>query len=74
MEGDRCWAGHVAVGRALLRSRQLPVRLAGRLVLAKPLSRLAARSYRWVADHRYQLPGGTAACDPRQRPDRRVHQ
>jgi len=26
---------------------------------------LAGKVYTWVADHRYQLPGGTPACAPK---------
>lgn len=69
VDGDQRWAGHVAVGQTLLRARRWPVRLTGRLLLARALAPLAARGYRWVADHRHRLPGGTPACDPRQPPD-----
>ena len=34
----------------------------GALLMAPGVSWVAARAYRWVADHRHQLPGGTAAC------------
>jgi predicted DCC family thiol-disulfide oxidoreductase YuxK len=34
----------------------------GYLLLAPGVSALAARVYAWVADHRYRLPGGSAAC------------
>lgn len=70
VDGVHRWPGHVAVGQTLVRSRRLPVRLAGRVVLLPVLAPLASRVYRWVADHRYRLPGGTAACDPRQQPGR----
>jgi predicted DCC family thiol-disulfide oxidoreductase YuxK len=36
----------------------------GWLVAAPGVRRLAGRVYTWVADHRYQLPGGTPACAP----------
>ena len=33
------------------------------VVLTLPgISALAAWVYRWVADHRYAIPGGTPAC------------
>jgi hypothetical protein len=31
-------------------------------LLAPGVKTLAARTYAWVAQHRHQLPGGTAAC------------
>jgi predicted DCC family thiol-disulfide oxidoreductase YuxK len=34
----------------------------GHLLMAPGVSSIAAYAYRWVADHRYRLPGGTAAC------------
>jgi predicted DCC family thiol-disulfide oxidoreductase YuxK len=34
----------------------------GLLLMAPGVSWVAAHAYRWVADHRHQLPGGTAAC------------
>ena len=37
-------------------------RLLGRLVYARPVRPLADVVYAFVARHRYQLPGGTAAC------------
>jgi predicted DCC family thiol-disulfide oxidoreductase YuxK len=62
VDGDDVHTGHAAVGVVLRRSRLLPVRLAGSVVLAPPLRPLASRVYDWVAAHRHQLPGGTAAC------------
>jgi predicted DCC family thiol-disulfide oxidoreductase YuxK len=58
----RVYAGHEAIGRTLTTSRHAPVRLAGRIVLARPLRPLAAGVYAWVARNRHRLPGGTAAC------------
>lgn len=37
-------------------------RLAAGVLRLPVLRRVAQASYRWVARHRYQLPGGTAAC------------
>ena len=34
----------------------------GHLLEAPGISWLAGRAYRWIAAHRHQLPGGTAAC------------
>jgi predicted DCC family thiol-disulfide oxidoreductase YuxK len=36
----------------------------GHVLTLPGISALAARVYAWVADHRYALPGGTAACAP----------
>lgn len=38
----------------------------GWLVRAPGISWVAGKVYTWVADHRYQLPGGTPACAPKQ--------
>ena len=34
----------------------------GHLLEAPGISRVAGHAYGWIAAHRYQLPGGTAAC------------
>lgn len=44
-----------AVAAALLR-------LAGRILASPGIAPVAARVYRWVAEHRHELPGGTVAC------------
>jgi predicted DCC family thiol-disulfide oxidoreductase YuxK len=63
------WSGHAAVGKLLLRS-QWYWRPVGLLLLTPPVSWLARGVYRWVADHRDKMPGGTPACalPPEQRP------
>ena len=54
-------SGHRAVASAA--THGAPAwRPLGYLLLAPGVSGLAARVYAWVADHRYRLPGGTAAC------------
>lgn len=53
--------GHAAVARLLLHG-WWPWRPLGLLLLLPPGSWLAAVVYRWVADHRGALPGGTPAC------------
>jgi predicted DCC family thiol-disulfide oxidoreductase YuxK len=59
-------SGHRAIASAA--AHGAPAwRPVGYLLLAPGVSRLAARAYDWVAAHRHDLPGGTAACDPRQR-------
>ncbi len=55
------WRGHRAIGKALEAGRGWR-RPAGWLVLAPPVSWLAARVYRVVVKYRYRLPGGTPAC------------
>jgi predicted DCC family thiol-disulfide oxidoreductase YuxK len=54
-------SGHEAIAAAL-GTASLPWRAAGRVLVLPGLSRVAARVYRWVADNRYRLPGGTPAC------------
>ena len=67
--GDRTWGGHMAFGRLLLRSAWY-WRPLGALLIVPPTSWVAALVYRWVADHRDLLPGGTPACalPPEERP------
>ncbi|MDQ1537052.1 MAG: hypothetical protein QOE58_1445 [Actinomycetota bacterium] len=54
-------SGHAAVA-ASLRAGHLVWRPLGRLLVAPGFSWLAGHFYRWVAAHRYALPGGTPAC------------
>jgi predicted DCC family thiol-disulfide oxidoreductase YuxK len=60
-DDGRVASGHAAVARLLLASA-LPWRPLGALLLVPPMSWVAAVVYRWVADHRSALPGGTPAC------------
>lgn len=53
--------GHKAIGRSLMASRGWR-RTAGALVLAPPVSWIAACVYWLVARYRYRLPGATPAC------------
>lgn len=54
-------AGHRSIAQALQHS--LPVWRPVGLILTLPgIDGLASRAYRWVADHRGRLPGGTPAC------------
>lgn len=53
--GHRAWA-------EVLRTGPWPCRLAGRLMVAKPVDKIAARAYHWVSTNRQRLPGGTATC------------
>lgn len=57
----RTHAGHLAIAQAL-RHGSRPWPIAGVLLTAPGVSRATARVYRWVADHRYAMPGGTPAC------------
>ena len=54
-------AGPNAVA-GLLRAGRLPWRLPGRLLSLPGVDRITWPVYRWVADNRHRLPGGTPAC------------
>jgi predicted DCC family thiol-disulfide oxidoreductase YuxK len=56
-------AGHRAIAAGLTHGAPL-WRPLGHVLTLPGISALAARAYAWVADHRYALPGGTAACAP----------
>lgn len=60
-EAGRAHAGHLAIAAALTHGAP-GWRPLGHLLRMPGVSALAARVYRWVAGHRYELPGGTAAC------------
>ena len=60
-QGDQVDSGHRAIAAAL-RAGHPPWRPVGALLVAPGFSWLAERSYSWVADHRYALPGGTPPC------------
>lgn len=53
--------GHAAISAALTHGA-VPWRPVGALIVAPGVARLSARAYRWVAEHRQMLPGGTPAC------------
>lgn len=53
---------------ALLGSSNRAWRLIGWLLRRATVRAIAWPSYRWVARHRHQMPGGTAACALPQRP------
>ncbi len=53
--------GHRAVS-AILRTGPWPWRVLGRCLVLPGIDRLAGLLYRWVAEHREVLPGGTPAC------------
>jgi len=57
----RLWRGHRAIGRSLTAGRGWR-RAAGTIVLARPISPLAAYVYELVVRHRDRLPGATPAC------------
>jgi predicted DCC family thiol-disulfide oxidoreductase YuxK len=54
--------GHVAWAQAL-KTGAWPWRMVGHAIGSRVLNGLSARVYRWVADHRHQLPGGSASCE-----------
>lgn len=53
--GHEAWAD-------ILRAGPLPLRLAGRLLGSRVMRRPGARVYRWIAEHRHAMPGGSGAC------------
>ena len=53
--------GHASGGRCV-GTGPLPLRLLGRALVSRPVDPVARTAYRWIAAHRSQLPGGTAAC------------
>jgi len=60
-QGGQTVQGHAAIAAAMRAGR--PVwRPLGALLVAPGVSWLTAKVYAWVAAHRYQMPGGTAAC------------
>lgn len=54
--------GHEAIAETLRTSTHAWVRALGRIVGSRAVRPVASRAYAWVAAHRHQLPGGTAAC------------
>jgi predicted DCC family thiol-disulfide oxidoreductase YuxK len=61
VDNEKIYGGHRAVAQ-LLRRSGFVLRTIGRLMETPPISWLAAFVYRKVAENRYRLPGGTAAC------------
>lgn len=53
--------GHRAFA-AILATGPLPWRLVSRFMTSRVGDPVARRAYRWVADNRSRLPGGTPAC------------
>ena len=61
-ESGRRWHGAQTFA-ALLSGQRGPLpRMAGALLSAPGLRRVAEHGYDWVAAHRHRLPGGTPAC------------
>ncbi len=53
--------GSEAIAAALV-ARGGPTAAIGRVISSPSIAPLAATVYRWVADHRHQMPGATDAC------------
>ncbi|MGA4669108.1 thiol-disulfide oxidoreductase DCC family protein [Propionibacteriaceae bacterium Y1923] len=62
-DGRTSW-GAAAIAGAL-RTCSLPWCWVGWALAGRVGQGLARPVYRWVADHRHELPGGTAACELR---------
>jgi predicted DCC family thiol-disulfide oxidoreductase YuxK len=54
--------GHLAASKILGMQTNVIYRLAGFLMKTWPTAWLAKHAYRWVAQNRHRLPGGTKAC------------
>lgn len=66
-DAGRVLFGAPAVAAALRTAERTTLRgallhAAGVVLAAPPVAWVAPATYRWVADHRHQLPGGTTAC------------
>ena len=59
--GHRAWAAILATG-------PLPWRGVARFMTSRVGEPVARRAYRWVADNRSRMPGGTPACSIENRP------
>ena len=57
----RVGSGEVAVARLLIYAGK-GWQVLGRIMLIPGIRHICGVGYRWVARHRHQLPGGTAAC------------
>ena len=60
--GGPAVAGHLAVAALLMGQGRFGWRLAGAVLTVPPISWTARLAYRWIAGHRYLLPGSTDAC------------
>lgn len=59
-DGRITWGARaIADGLATCRG---PLRFLGGILALAPIQALARPVYRWVAEHRHELPGGTAQC------------
>jgi predicted DCC family thiol-disulfide oxidoreductase YuxK len=69
--GGRVFYGHAAFAAALRTATKHPLALVlralGYAMIIPGLSFALRQAYRWLAAHRHQLPGGTAACELRRR-------
>lgn len=68
-EPMRMWAGADVAAALLAGQRSLPLAWSGRMLSLPGVRSIAALSYRWVANNRHRLPGGSPACalPPRER-------
>jgi predicted DCC family thiol-disulfide oxidoreductase YuxK len=62
VDAGRRWRGHEAIAQSLRTSRYFPVRGVGWLMGRPVIGPIGRPAYQWIADHRYQLPGGTDNC------------
>ncbi len=56
------FGGHLAAAEILLSQPNAFLRMAGWIIKTPPTSWLAKHTYRWIANNRHRLPGGTRQC------------
>jgi predicted DCC family thiol-disulfide oxidoreductase YuxK len=59
---NKSLGGHLAAAEILLMQGNILYRLLGWLMKTPPTSWLAKIGYRWIADNRHRLPGGSREC------------
>lgn len=61
-EPMRLWAGADVFAALLAGQQSFPLAWAGRVLSLPGVRSIASLGYRWVAENRHRLPGGTPAC------------
>lgn len=61
-EPMRMWRGADVFAALLAGQQSFPASFAGRLMSLPGVRHVASLGYRWIAENRHRLPGGTPAC------------